>query len=121
MEVSIDPSVKFTLRDGELKVRVDALDLEELVAGLWETKAEPKKDAQGNLLGDERFLPFKVIEDELRAFIKKTNSDVELTRSELRGIWAHAPRVWAKKNESWQEQEDASPTSQPATDLLQAD
>lgn len=112
MEVSIDPSVTFTLRDGAIKIRVnDVLDLEEFARDLWETKA------------NESFLDYAIIESETREFLKRNgNEDADkLTKSELRGIFTHAPKVWAKKNESWREQDDASPTSQPATDLLQAD
>lgn len=127
MEINIDPNVNFTLRGGEIKIRVDALDLEELYMQLWKDDAQVRKDESGSPILNEEgkevlVLPYKVLEEKLMEFLKKTNPDAaKLTRSELQGIWAHAPTAWAKKNEIWQKPGDDSPTSPPVTDLRQAD
>lgn len=129
MQVTIDPTVIFELRDKTLLVRVDALDLDEFMSSMWgKAKEIPKLDGGQPVLGEDgkpvmvKTLTYLEIEDGVRAFLKSQGCTADdLKRSELRGIWENAGDVWAKKNESWKKQAADSPTSQPAMDPRFAD
>lgn len=116
MNIAIDTTVTFDL-PGDRHVTVDALELEDFISGLWDTKGimKPVLDGAGKpvLDGDgkpkeRRELDWSVITHELAAWIK-TQTGVEIKRSEAIAIWKKAPGVWAKKNASWDAPEPAQP------------
>lgn len=126
MSIAIDTTVTFDL-PGDRHATVDALEIEEFIAGLWDTKGvmKPVLDGAGKPVLDgngkpreRRELDWDIITSELAAWIK-AQTGVAIKKSEAIAIWKKAPGVWAKKNASWDDPGPAppdSPDSPPSSD-----
>lgn len=127
MNVLIDTDVVFTLNGDGRKVVLDALELDEFVQSMWaKAPLVAQKGADGAAVMkdgqpvEEKEIQWAEIDLQFGDWLRAKCNGVTpaLKKSEVRGIWANAGGVWAKKNARWREPEpeSASPTSPPSTD-----